>query len=55
MTSPQRTWDPQPGDGQRIREHMLRQRGLDPTRWVRLDTGRVVRVGSDAEGEGDDE
>lgn len=55
MTEPERHWDPQPGDGKRIRAHLLRQRGLDPLREVRLDDGRVVRVGGDAEGEGDDE
>jgi hypothetical protein len=48
----ERHWDPQPGDEQRIRDHLLRQRGLDSLREVRLDTGRVVRVGEDAEGEG---
>lgn len=46
-------WDPQPGDEQRIREHLDRQRGLTPDR-VRLDDGRVLPVGSDAEGEGDE-
>jgi hypothetical protein len=55
VTEPERHWDPQPGDGKRIRAHLLRQRGLDPLREVRLDDGRVVRVGGDAEGEGDDE
>jgi hypothetical protein len=55
MSAPvERRWDPQPGDGDRIRDHLLRQRGLDPLRQVRLDDGRVVRVGSDAEGEDDE-
>ena len=51
----ERHWDPQPGDDQRIREHLDRQRGLDELRQVRLDDDRVVPVGLDAEGEGDDE
>lgn len=46
-----RRWDPQPGDDDRIREHLLRQYGLPADR-VRLDDGRVVEVGSDAIGEG---
>lgn len=45
-------WDPQPGDAERIRAHLDRQRDLPPDR-VRLDTGEVVAVGADAEGEGD--
>ena len=49
-----RHWDPQPGDDRRIAEHLERQRGLDSDR-VRLDDGRVVRVGQDAEGEADSE
>lgn len=49
----ERRWWPQPGDAERIREHLERQRGLD-VEFVRLDTGVVVRVGFDAEGEGDD-
>lgn len=40
-------WDPQPGDAERIREHLDRQRDLDPLRQVRLDDGRVVPVGED--------
>jgi hypothetical protein len=40
----ERHWDPQPGDAERIREHLERQRDLDPSR-VRLDDGRVVPVG----------
>lgn len=47
-------WDPQPGDDARIRAHLDRQRGLDDRRVVRLDTGEIVRVGSDAEGEADE-
>jgi hypothetical protein len=50
----ERRWDPQPGDAERIREHLERQRGLDPLRQVRLDDGRVVQVGMDAEGEADE-
>lgn len=49
-----RHWDPEPGDAERIEEHLGRQRGLGPE-WVRLDDGRVVTVGEDAEGEGDDD
>ena len=48
-------WGPEPGDDDRIREHLERQHGLDQLRLVRLDDGSVVRVGIDAEGEGDDE
>lgn len=47
-------WDPQPGDAERIREHIKRQRGLNQLRQVRLDDGRVVPVGEDAEGEADE-
>ena len=50
----ERHWDPRPGDPERIREHLDRQRGLDPLRQVKLDDGRVVRVGLDAEGEADE-
>jgi hypothetical protein len=49
-----RHWDPQPGDGERIQRHLDRQRDLDPLRSVRLDDGRIVRVGQDAEGEADE-
>lgn len=52
MTDDRRHWDPRPGDAARIREHLNRQAGLDQLRQVRLDDGRVVRVGQDAEGEG---
>jgi hypothetical protein len=45
-----RHWDPQPGDADRIREHLRRQDGVDPAR-VRLDDGRIVPVGQDAQGE----
>lgn len=48
-------WDARPGDAERIREHLDRQRGLDELRQVRLDDDRVVPVGSDADGEGDEE
>ena len=47
-----RHWDPQPGDRELIQRHLDRQRDL-PADLVRLDTGVVVRVGLDAEGEGD--
>jgi hypothetical protein len=50
----ERRWGPEPGDDRKIREHLDRQRDLTPDQ-VRLDDGRVVRVGEDAEGEGDDE
>ena len=46
-----RQWDPVPGDYTRIRQHLLRQRGVPPGK-VKLDTGRVVIEGADAEGEG---
>jgi hypothetical protein len=49
-----RRWDPRPGDDELIAEHLDRQSGLDPLREVRLDDGRVARVGQDAEGEGGD-
>jgi hypothetical protein len=48
-----RQWDPQPGDYTRIREHLERQRDLPADR-VRLDTGVIVVVGADAEGEDDE-
>lgn len=51
---PERHWEPQPGDAQLIREHLERQKGLPPNQ-IRLVDGRIVRVGLDAEGEGDDE
>lgn len=38
-------WGPEPGDGDKIWAHLLRQRDLDPLKKVRLDNGRVVRVG----------
>ena len=44
-------WYPRPGDGDRIWAHLLRQRGIDQAFYVRLDDGRTVRVGSDADGE----
>jgi hypothetical protein len=47
-----RHWFPKPGDEQRIREHIERQRDV-PVHLVRLDDGRLVRVGEDAEGEAD--
>jgi hypothetical protein len=46
-------WDFRPGDGDLIWAHLLRQRGLDPDR-VRLNTGEVVPVGGEAEGEADE-
>lgn len=49
--TPPRRWDPRPGDGDLIWAHLLRQRGLDPAVWVRLDDGTLARVGADAEGE----
>jgi hypothetical protein len=48
----ERRWFPNRADQQRIREHLERQRGV-PVDRVRLDDGRVVRVGEEAEGEGD--
>ena len=48
-------WEPQPGDAERIKEHIERQRDLDQLRFVRLDDDSVVRVGIDAEGEDDHE
>lgn len=51
-TPPTRRWHPIDADYRRIWEHIVRQNGLDVSRFVRLDDGRVVRVGSDAEGEG---
>ncbi len=49
--TPPHHWDPQPGDRERIEEHLRRQRDL-PAEFVRLDTGQISRVGADAEGEG---
>ena len=46
-------WEPQPGDRERIQEHLERQRGVR-VGYVRLDTGQVVRDGADAEGESDE-
>jgi hypothetical protein len=51
--TPRRRWFPRPGDELRIREHLERQRGVDP-RFVRLDDGRVAVVGELTEGEGPD-
>jgi hypothetical protein len=48
-----RPWDPQPGDAERIEEHLRRQADLPADR-VRLADGRVVEVGADAIGEGDE-
>jgi hypothetical protein len=50
MTTEDRRWEPRPGDGDLIWAHLLRQHGVPADR-VRLDDGRIVRVGSDAEGE----
>jgi hypothetical protein len=36
-----------PGDEGRIRDHLLRQRGIDERKYVVLDDDRVVRVGAD--------
>ena len=46
-------WDAQPGDGELIERHLLRQLGVAKGR-VRLDDGRVVVEGADAVGEGGD-
>jgi len=48
-----RRWFPSDADYRRIWEHLRRQRGLDPRRFVRLDDDRIVPVGGDAEGEGE--
>ena len=48
---PARRWDPEPGDYTRIREHLARQKDLDPLRFVRLDDGTIRKVGEDAFGE----
>jgi hypothetical protein len=50
-------WEARGDDFRPIWEHLVRQRDddgreLDPLKLVRLDDGRIVRVGSDAEGEG---
>lgn len=47
----ERRWFPEPRDAQRMWEHLMRQHGLDARTHVRLDDGRVVPVGQDAEGE----
>ncbi len=47
----ERHWWPTDRDYRAIWDHLARQRELDPLREVRLDDGRVVRVGQDAEGE----
>lgn len=54
MPERERRWDARPGDGDLIWLHLLRQRDLDVTVFVRLDDDRVVRVGHDAEGEDGD-
>lgn len=46
-----RRWYPDDADYRRIWEHLIRQNRIDVTRFVRLDDGRVVRVGHLAEGE----
>jgi hypothetical protein len=48
-------WAADDADYRLIWLHLERQRGLDPQRFLRLDDGRIVRVGHDAEGEADDE
>lgn len=53
MTQRRRHWDPQPGDRQKIERHLERQRDV-PDGFVKLDTGEIVRVGQDAEGEADE-
>jgi len=45
VSTPERRWDPQPGDGDKIWRHLLAQRGLNPLRQLRLDDGRIVEVG----------
>ena len=47
-----RQWYPGRNGAELIRRHLERQEGV-PAEFVQLDTGRVVRVGEDAEGEGD--
>ena len=47
---PRRYWGASPRDP-RIRAHLDQQRDLDPLVAVRLDDGRIARVGEDAEGE----
>lgn len=49
------SWGATEADYKLIWLHLERQRGLDPQRFLRLDDGRIVRVGQDAEGEGDHE
>lgn len=48
----ERRWFPNRADGELIRRHLERQAGVPADR-VRLDDGRIVRVGELAEGEGD--
>lgn len=45
-------WSAGPADYERIWAHLTRQQDLDPRHHVRLSDGRVLRVGADAEGEG---
>ncbi len=49
---PERRWFPRDVDYRLIWLHLIRQNGIDVTRFVRLDDGRIVRVGQEAEGEG---
>ena len=54
MTQPnEQRWGATDADYRLIWLHLERQRELDALVFVRLDDGRVVRVGSDAEGEGE--
>lgn len=46
----ERKWYPSDADYRRIWDHLVRQRGLPEDR-VKLEDGRIVRVGQDAEGE----
>lgn len=46
-------WGPRPRDKDLIQRHLDRQKDLPPDR-VRLDSGEVVPVGHDAEGEADE-
>lgn len=46
-------WGPRRYDVALINLHLDRQKGI-PDHLVKLDNGEIVRVGHDAEGEGDD-
>jgi hypothetical protein len=52
MADEDHRWEPEDADYRKIWEHLQRQRNIG-REFVKLDDGRIVRVGADAEGEGE--